>query len=212
MATRSPVVDAELEEGVGGLADLALEVREGDRPRVAGLADPVVGDLVAQAALDVAVDAVVGDVELAAGEPLRERQVPLEGRVEGVDPIDRARGPGVAQNASKSASASAYRSAVALACATNSADGGNVRTSARRFSISGLDDEGRLDAHVGALSGVGLARVHSRRVILPRRLRWRRLGGYHPVRVRTQGPARTSMARRSPEWTWSSEAHRRSTR
>ena len=60
MATRSPVADAELEQGVGGLLDLALEVGVGDRPGVARLADPVVGDLVAEAALDVAVDAVVG--------------------------------------------------------------------------------------------------------------------------------------------------------
>ena len=40
----------QFQEGVRGLADLALEVGEGDRPGVAGLADPVVGDLVAQAA------------------------------------------------------------------------------------------------------------------------------------------------------------------
>ena len=87
---RDPVAgrDAELEERVGGLADLALEVGEGQRPGVARFADPVVGDLVAQAALDVPVDAVVGDVELAAGEPLGERQVPLERRREGRRPVD----------------------------------------------------------------------------------------------------------------------------
>ena len=79
---RDPVAraDAELLERVGRLLDLALEVGVGDRPRVARLADPVVGDLVAEAVLDVAVDAVVGDVQLAADEPLRERQVPLERR------------------------------------------------------------------------------------------------------------------------------------
>jgi hypothetical protein len=53
-----------------------MEVGVGDRPGVAGLADPVVGDLVAEPVLDVAVDAVVGDVQLAAGEPLRERAGP----------------------------------------------------------------------------------------------------------------------------------------
>ena len=41
--------DPELLERVGGLADLALEVGVGQRPGVAGLADPVVGDLVAEA-------------------------------------------------------------------------------------------------------------------------------------------------------------------
>ena len=43
--------------------------------RVAGLALPVDRDLLAVAGLDVPVDAVVGDVELAADEPLRERGV-----------------------------------------------------------------------------------------------------------------------------------------
>ena len=84
-------LDAELEQRVGRLADLALEVGVGDRPGVAGLADPVVGDLVAEAALDVPVDAVVGDVELAADEPLGERQVPLERRVERLDQSIRSR-------------------------------------------------------------------------------------------------------------------------
>ena len=80
--------DAELDQRVGGLLDLALEVGVGDRPGVAGLADPVVGDLVAEPALDVPVDAVVGDVELAADEPLGERQVPLERRLERLDPVE----------------------------------------------------------------------------------------------------------------------------
>ena len=129
-------LDAELEQRIGGLAHLALEVGVGDRPGVAGLADPVIGDLVAEAALDVAVDAVVGDVELAADEPLRERQVPLERRVEVLDPVDALAGQPRPERLG-SASASAYRSAVALAWAVNAGSGGNVRSSARRFSISG---------------------------------------------------------------------------
>src|SRR3712207_7538261 len=42
------------------------------------LALPVVGDPVAAALGDVAVEAVLAHVELAADEPLGERQVPLE--------------------------------------------------------------------------------------------------------------------------------------
>ena len=80
--------DPELEQGVGGLLDLAMEVRVGDRPGVAGLADPVVGDLAAEPVLDVPVDAVVRDVELAADEPAGERQLPLERRVEVLGPAD----------------------------------------------------------------------------------------------------------------------------
>ena len=58
--------------------DLAQQVGVGDRAAVAGgLALPVERDLVAAAGLDVAVDAVVGDVELAAEEPLRVRRLPL---------------------------------------------------------------------------------------------------------------------------------------
>ena len=67
---------AEVGEGVGGLADLGLQFGVGQRAGVADrLALPVDGDAVAVAGLDVAVDAVVGDVELAADEPLRERRV-----------------------------------------------------------------------------------------------------------------------------------------
>jgi hypothetical protein len=52
--------------GVGELAPVAVR-----------LALPVEGDAVAVAGLDVAVEAVVGDVELAAEVPLRVREVPL---------------------------------------------------------------------------------------------------------------------------------------
>ena len=45
-----------------------------------GLPLEVVGDLVAAPRLDVAVEAVVGDVQLPADVPLRVRQLPLEER------------------------------------------------------------------------------------------------------------------------------------
>ncbi len=76
MATRSPAHQAQSGQGVGGLVHLVLQLGIGD---AAGIADrltfPVDGDPVAVAGLDVAVHAVVGDVELAADKPLRERRV-----------------------------------------------------------------------------------------------------------------------------------------
>jgi hypothetical protein len=75
--------DAELGQGVGGLADLALEVGVGDGAGVAALALEVDRDPVTVAGLDVPVDAVVRDVELAADEPLREGcVVPVQGALE----------------------------------------------------------------------------------------------------------------------------------
>jgi len=65
-------------ERVSGLLHLAMEVGERQRPFVTGLADPVEGDLVAVPGLDVPIDAVLRDVELAALEPLRERRLPGE--------------------------------------------------------------------------------------------------------------------------------------
>ena len=135
MATRSPKSDAELEEGVGGLLHLAVEVGVGQAARVAGLPDPVVGHLVAEAGLDVSVEAVLRDVELAVLEPAGEGQIQARVFVKGrcQRSFWRARS---AQKASKSASALAYRSGPALALAVKAGSGGNVRPSAMRFSIS----------------------------------------------------------------------------
>ena len=113
-----------------------MQVRVGQRPGVAGLADPVVGDLVAEARLDVPVDAVVGDVELAAGEPLRERQIPLERRVERLrpgQPLARLRGPERLVVGLRLVVQGGRR----VRLGANAGSGGNVRVSAKRFSISG---------------------------------------------------------------------------
>ena len=75
-------------EGVGEPLHLGVEVGVGHDPLVTRLAFPVVGDLVAPARLDVAVEAVVGDVELGADEPLGEGQIPLEDRVPLLVPRD----------------------------------------------------------------------------------------------------------------------------
>ena len=181
--------DAQLEQGVGGLADLALEVGVGDRPGVARLADPVVRDLVAEAALDVPVDAVVGDVELAADEPLGERQVPLEGRVERLDPVDalagerRPEGLVVGLGLARTGRPSRWPAAV------NAGSGGKVRPSARRFSISGMDDgDGSMLtwAPSGGRDWPGHPTAGGRPGALAAGGRAIATGdGHHPVRVRT---------------------------
>ena len=61
--------DAEVQEGIGGFGDLALEFGVGDGAAVAGLALEVQGHLVSAPRRYVAVDAVVGDIEPAPFEP-----------------------------------------------------------------------------------------------------------------------------------------------
>ena len=159
---RDPVArrHAELEERVGGLGDLPLEVGVGDGPGVAGLADPVVGDLGAEATLDVAVDAVVGDVQLAAVEPLGEREVPVEGRRERLDPIDafaREAGP--------------ERLRVGLGLGVEVGRGVGLRRERRvgrerpnlGHEVLDLGRRGRLDGHAGTFRGHRVGAV-----ILPR--------------------------------------------
>ena len=82
------LVDAVVLQGVGQPLDVAQEVGVGDVALLALLAAPVEGDAVAVARLDVAVEAVVGDVQLAADEPLRERRVrPVEDLVPLLEPV-----------------------------------------------------------------------------------------------------------------------------
>jgi hypothetical protein len=78
---RHPVspLDPELHQEIRRPLHLGGELRVGDVPAVAGLALPVQGDAVAVAGEHVAVEAVVGDVELAILEPGGERRVrPIE--------------------------------------------------------------------------------------------------------------------------------------
>ena len=66
-----------------------MQVGEGDRASLPfRLALPVVGHLVAVAGLDVAIDAVVRDVQRAADVPLRVRLLPLVELVEVLEPGD----------------------------------------------------------------------------------------------------------------------------
>jgi hypothetical protein len=68
--------------------DLAVEVPIGQGAGVAGLTLPDEGGLGAAGGGDVPVQAVVGDVELAAHEPLRVRHLPLEPFLPGLEPVE----------------------------------------------------------------------------------------------------------------------------
>jgi len=93
-------------------------------------------DLLAVAGLDMPVDTVIGDVELAAHEPLGEGRVaPVENLVPLGVPVQSL---GLFRpEALRSASASWYSSGPALAAAANSSDGGNVLLSVSRLSSAG---------------------------------------------------------------------------
>ena len=74
---RDPItgLDPEFDQRVGRFAHLVGEFGIGERARVARFTFPVIGDLRPVPCLDVAVQAVVGDVEAPADEPLGERRV-----------------------------------------------------------------------------------------------------------------------------------------
>src|SRR5947209_8738589 len=83
------LADAQPLERVREPDDVALEVGERDRPPlIRRLTLPVVGDLVAQSSLDMPVDAVEADVELAAEVPLCVRRLPLEELRKRLEPGD----------------------------------------------------------------------------------------------------------------------------
>jgi hypothetical protein len=77
---------AERPQAVGQPADLAEQLPVRERSPLAGLALPVIRDLVAAARLDVAVQAVVRGVQRAAHEPLHPRRRPLHHRVPPLEP------------------------------------------------------------------------------------------------------------------------------
>src|SRR5262249_6786998 len=80
-------LDALTLEDVGGLADLAGQVLVSQDAAVAWLAFPDDGGLVLARPVEVAVDAVVAGVDLAAHEPLRVRFVPDKDLVPAPKPV-----------------------------------------------------------------------------------------------------------------------------
>ena len=105
MATRVTGLQAELGQRVGRLRYFVFELCVGD---VTGIADGFAFQWIAtRSPLPASTwrsDAVVGDIELAADEPLRERRVrPVQHLGDGVSQLSRSACS--AQNASRSASA-----------------------------------------------------------------------------------------------------------
>ena len=128
--------DAQLLERVGGLLDLAVQVGVGERPRVAGLADPVVGDLVAEAGVDVAVEAVVATLSLPPSNQRAKGGSQSRVRAERLHPAQLLAGQ-VGPEALVVVLGHGVELGPALAWALNAGSGGNSRPSAMRFSISG---------------------------------------------------------------------------
>ena len=90
-----PPADAEVLQAVGQALHVAVQVGVGDVAFLALLAPPVVGDALAEPGFDVPIQAVVGDVERAVGEPRHERRLGLvEHRAEGRVPVQFAGPPG----------------------------------------------------------------------------------------------------------------------
>src|SRR5439155_14379143 len=78
---------ASLERG-GETLDLAIEIPVGQRAAVAGLALPDEGGLGAAGGGHMAIEAVVGHVELAADEPLGVRRLPLQRLLPRLEPVE----------------------------------------------------------------------------------------------------------------------------
>ena len=78
MATRSPRATPSSFRAFAHWQTSSRSCCVGDLSPVARLALPVVGDLVAAPGFNMAVEAVIGDVELTAVEPLGERRVPFQ--------------------------------------------------------------------------------------------------------------------------------------
>src|ERR1700674_2540053 len=82
--------NSELPQDIAELRDLAVKIPVRERPRVTRLAFPDERRFIPTRSPNVPVNAVGGDVELSADEPLRMRRVPLENLLPGLDPFQLA--------------------------------------------------------------------------------------------------------------------------
>ena len=80
--------DAQGTQRVGEAVHLALEHAVGEHAGIAGLTLPDDGGLIAARGVRVAIDAVVGDVQLAADEPFGPGHVPVQHLLPGREPIE----------------------------------------------------------------------------------------------------------------------------
>jgi hypothetical protein len=84
-------LDAEALEHVREPLRHVEQLGVGDRPPLAVFALPVERDPLAEAGVDVPVEAVVRNVQLPAHEPLRPRRLPVEHLLPGLRPVELAR-------------------------------------------------------------------------------------------------------------------------
>ena len=83
-----PALDAQALQHVGEFADLAPKLPVGERPLLTQFAFPKDGDLVPRGRIQVAVQAVVASVELAAVEPAGVGVVPFQDGVPLLEPVE----------------------------------------------------------------------------------------------------------------------------
>ena len=101
------LADADVLERVGEALRVGEQLGVGDVALLALLAAPVIGDALAVAGLDVAVEAVGRGVQLAVGKPLVEGRVGLvEPLARLLRPVEQLASPGASHQASGSAAAS----------------------------------------------------------------------------------------------------------
>jgi hypothetical protein len=88
------LLDAEGFEGAGEALNFGVQFGVGEAANLAGFAFPdergLLGALAAGFGIDVAIEAVVAQVEFAADEPLGPGQIPLEDLVPGLEPVQLA--------------------------------------------------------------------------------------------------------------------------
>ena len=132
------LADAEGLERARGALDLGQQLGVGEGALVARLADPLVGELVAAARLHVPVEAVVGDVQRAVGEPLVERRVRRRRASASARGTRRSPGApgGPRRRRGRAPPPRAGSCRATRAASANAAGGGNRRPSARCASIA----------------------------------------------------------------------------